>query len=56
MAKLLGIVFCVIIFAGVYVTNFVQMISAISNELWVIAVIKAIGVFTLLGSIITIWF
>ena len=56
MARLLGIVFSVIIFAGIYVTNFVQMLTAISDELWVIAVIKAIGVFTLLGSIITIWF
>ena len=56
MARLLGIVFSVIIFAGVYVTNFVQMLTAISDEAWTIAIIKAIGVCTLLGSIFTIWF
>lgn len=40
----------------IYVTNFVQMIIAMSNEQWGLAVIKAIGVFTALGSFITVWF
>lgn len=40
----------------IYVTNFVQMIIALSNEQWGLAVVKAIGVFTALGSFITVWF
>lgn len=40
----------------IYVTNFVQMIIAMSNEQWGLAVVKAIGVFTALGSFITVWF
>ena len=40
----------------IYVTNFVQMIIALSNEQWGLAVVKAIGVFTFLGSLITVWF
>ena len=46
----------IIISAVIYITNFVQMIIALSNEQWGLAVIKAIGVFTALGSYITIWF
>ena len=41
---------------SVYVFNFIQMIIAISNDNWNLAIIKAIGVFTLLGSYITVWF
>ena len=41
---------------SVYVINFVQMIIAISNDNWNLAIIKAIGVFTFLGSSITVWF
>ena len=41
---------------SVYVINFVQMIIAISNDNWNLAIIKAIGVFTFLGSYITVWF
>ena len=40
----------------VYVINFIQMIVAISNDNWNLAIIKAIGVFTFLGSSITVWF
>ncbi len=46
----------IIISAVIYVTNFVQMIIALSNEQWGLAVVKAIGVFTVLGSFITVWF
>lgn len=49
-------VFLILITAVIYVTNFVQMIIAISNEQWGLAVVKAIGVFTALGSFITVWF
>ena len=41
---------------SVYIFNFIQMIIAISNDNWNLAIIKAIGVFTLLGSYITVWF
>ena len=41
---------------SVYVINFIQMIVAISNDNWNLAIIKAIGVFTFLGSSITVWF
>ena len=40
----------------IYIINFVQMIIALSNEQWNFAIIKAIGVFTTLGSYITVWF
>ena len=40
----------------VYVINFAQLLVAISNDNWNLAVIKAIGVFTFLGSYITVWF
>ena len=46
----------VLLFAVIYVTNFVQMLIALSNDCWNLAIIKAIGVFTFLGSIITVWF
>ena len=46
----------IIISAVIYITNFVQMIIAMSNEQWGLAVVKAIGVFTALGSFITVWF
>ena len=46
----------IIISVVIYITNFVQMLVAISNEQWGLAVIKAIGVFTALGSFITVWF
>ena len=46
----------IIISVVIYVTNFVQMIIAMSNEQWGLAVVKAIGVFTALGSFITVWF
>ena len=49
-------VFLILITAVIYVTNFVRMIIAISNEQWGLAVVKAIGVFTALGSFITVWF
>lgn len=40
----------------IYVVNFIQMISAIFDGMWTLALIKAIGVFTALGSLITVWF
>ena len=46
----------IIISIIIYVTNFIQMLIAILNEQWSLAVVKAVGVFTLLGSIITVWF
>ncbi len=46
----------VLSFAVIYVTNFVQMLIALSDDNWNLAIIKAIGVFTFLGSIITVWF
>ena len=46
----------IIISVVIYITNFVQMLVAISNEQWGLAVIKAIGVFAALGSFITVWF
>ena len=46
----------IIIGVVIYITNFVQMMIALSNEQWGLAVIKAIGVFTALGSFITVWF
>jgi len=46
----------VLIGSVIYITNFIQMIVAISNEQYQLAIIKAIGVFTALGSIITVWF
>lgn len=46
----------IIISVVIYVTNFVQMIIALSNEQWGLAIVKAMGVFTALGSFITVWF
>ena len=46
----------IVYLVSVYVINFIQMIVAISNENWNLAIIKAIGVFTFLGSSITVWF
>ena len=46
----------IIISVVIYITNFFQMLVAISNEQWGLAVVKAIGVFTALGSFITVWF
>ena len=49
-------IFLILITAVIYIVNFVQMMVAISNEQWGLAVVKAIGVFTALGSFITVWF
>ena len=49
-------IFLILITVVIYIVNFVQMIVAISNEQWNLAVVKAIGVFTALGSFITVWF
>ena len=49
-------IFLILITVVIYIVNFVQMIVAISNDNWNLAIIKAIGVFTLLGSYITVWF
>ena len=50
------VILFIVSLVSVYVINFVQMIIAISNDNWNLAVIKAIGVFTFLGSYITVWF
>ena len=49
-------VLLILITAVIYFINFVQMIIALSNEQWNLAIIKAIGVFTAFGSYITVWF
>lgn len=49
-------VLLILITAVIYFINLVQMIIALSNEQWNLAIIKAIGVFTALGSYITVWF
>ena len=49
-------VLLILITVVIYIINFVQMIIALSNEQWDLAIIKAIGVFTTLGSYITVWF
>ena len=50
------VILFVVSLVSVYVINFVQMIIAISNDNWNLVIIKAIGVFTFLGSYITVWF
>ena len=54
--EFLGLIITIICFATIYITNFVHFLIALSNEDWNLAIIKAIGVFTLLGSYITVWF
>lgn len=49
-------VLLILITVVIYIINFVQMIIALSNEQYLLAIIKAIGVFTALGSYITVWF
>ena len=49
-------IFLILITILIYIVNFVQMIVAISNDNWNLAIIKALGVFTFLGSYITVWF
>ena len=49
-------IFLILITVLIYIVNFVQMIVAISNDNWNLAIIKALGVFTFLGSYITVWF
>ena len=49
-------VLLILVSSVVYIINFVQMIIALSNEQWGLAIVKAIGVFTALGSFITVWF
>ena len=50
------VILFIVSLVSVYVFNFIQMIIAISNDDWNLAIIKAIGVFTFLGSYITVWF
>lgn len=40
----------------IYIINFIQLIIHITEGNLDKALIKAIGVFTLLGSLITVWF
>ena len=56
MGRIIGIITAIILFVIVYVINLIDMIQAIiANDLTMV-LIKAIGVFTLLGSLITVWF
>lgn len=50
------VILFIVSLASVYLFNFIQMIIAISNNDWDLAIIKAMGVFTFLGSYITVWF
>lgn len=52
---LIGSILLIAIMIVIYVVNFVQMISAIFDGMWTLALIKAVGVFTALGSLITVW-
>lgn len=40
----------------VYIINFIQLINAILEQNITMIIIKAIGVFTAFGSLITVWF
>lgn len=53
---LIGSILLIAIMIVIYVVNFVQMIVAIFEGHWTVALVKAIGVFTALGSFITVWF
>ena len=56
MGRIIGMIVATIIFVIVYVINLIDMIQAIiANDLTMV-IVKAIGVFTLLGSLITVWF
>lgn len=46
----------IIVFIIIYIVNFVQLIVALSTEDWGIALAKLVGVLTVVGSIITVWF
>lgn len=56
MGRAIGMIVAIMIFVIVYIINLIDMIEAIiANDLTMV-IVKAIGVFTLLGSLITIWF
>lgn len=49
------LVFC-LLFIIVYIINFIQLIHAILEQNITMIIIKAIGVLTAFGSLITVWF
>lgn len=53
--NLIGSILLIAIMIVIYVVNFIQMIVAIFDGMWTLALIKAVGVFTALGSLITVW-
>lgn len=56
MGRIIGMIIAIMIFVIIYIINLIDMIEAIiANDLTMV-IIKAIGVFTLLGSLMTVWF
>ena len=51
-----GILVFWLLFIIVYIINFMQLINAIIEQNVTMIIIKAIGVFTAFGSLITVWF
>lgn len=56
MGRIIGMIVAIMIFVIVYIINLIQMIEAIIASDLTMVIVKAIGVFTLLGSLITVWF
>ena len=52
----LGILVFWLLFIIVYIINFIQLINAILEQNITMIIIKAIGVLTAFGSLITVWF
>ena len=51
-----GILVFWLLFIIVYIINFMQLINAIIEQNVTMIIIKAIGIFTAFGSLITVWF
>ena len=56
MGRIIGMIVAIMIFVIIYVINLIDMIEAIIASDLTMVIVKAIGVFTLLGSLITVWF
>lgn len=50
-----GILVFWLLFIIVYIINFMQLINALIEQNVTMIIIKAIGVFTAFGSLITVW-
>ena len=50
-----GILVFWLLFIIVYIINFMQLINALIEQYVTMIIIKAIGVFTAFGSLITVW-